>query len=253
MPVMHMPWGCMAYFDSEQAGSPVLFLHGTGCDAADWRAAIDALPVPCRAIALDFRAHGGSDVPAAPFSLGDLAADALALLAALDLPGALLVGHSLGGMVALEVARRSAAVACLVLLEGWTSLCAARAFVEPRFYGQLGAEAVARIQRKDRETRGRVPVPIWRAFWQSVEAFDAGPFLARATLPILEVYGALGRVEDTARRLAVPSRPNIAWRWIERAGHYIPHEAPLDTAQACADGLRAVREGRWISRSCASR
>ena len=36
-----MSWGEMAYFDSDNSGQPLLFLHGTGCDALDWRAVIE--------------------------------------------------------------------------------------------------------------------------------------------------------------------------------------------------------------------
>lgn len=57
-----MSWGEMAYYDSGNLPSPLIFLHGTGCDASDWMPVIDGLPRNQRCIALDFRGHGQSTV-----------------------------------------------------------------------------------------------------------------------------------------------------------------------------------------------
>ena len=135
---MPMYWGEMSYFDSDNSGQPLFFLHGTGCDASDWTAVIKELSQNGRCIALDFRGHGRSTVPTQAFSLADLAEDFLYFTDDLNLQELVIVGHSLGGMVAMEIARRSSNVAGLVLLEGWTSLSAAgSAFDAGRFYGSL--------------------------------------------------------------------------------------------------------------------
>ena len=241
MTAIEMPWEQMACVDSGGDGFPLLFLHGTGCDSTDWTGVHRNLSRRLRLISPDFRGHGQSDVPAAPFTIGDLAGDVLYLLNDLDLRSALLVGHSLGGMVAMEVARRSSRVSGLVLLEGWTSLSAAsRAFDTGRAYGTLSDDAIARVQEKSSKTRARFEQGNWVHFWDSVQRFDAYAYLRSAQIPIVEVYGAMGRHERTAANLKVPRNPLIEWVWIPDAGHYLPHECPVEVADACMRGLRRL-------------
>ena len=226
-------WGQLAYADHGGAGVATLFLHGTGCAAADWAGVLEELPAAVRPVTMDFRGHGSSDVPGAGFSLEDLADDALALLGHLRADSAWIVGHSLGGMVGLAAAQKSRAIAGLVLLEGWTSLRAAGAFVGERFHGRLDAERIATIRRQADGTRARFRPQDWTRFWESVQAFDATAFLAQTTIPIVEVYGAMGRAPEAERQLQVPNRPNIHWAWVPDAGHYLPHERPADVAAIC--------------------
>lgn len=101
------------------SGLPVIFLHPTPLDHAYW------LPMICelgsvRAILPDFRGHGASElgtdlpvggfsrVPDAPvLSMGQLAADVLALMDHLAMPAALFAGCSIGGYVMMELWRRA--------------------------------------------------------------------------------------------------------------------------------------------------
>ena len=231
MTIIPMCWGEMAYHDSDNSGQPVLFLHGTGCDTSDWAAVIEGLPRNLRCIALDFRGHGQSSVPTQRFTLADLADDVRRLTAHLGLGKFVIVGHSLGGMAAMEVARRSSCVAGLVLLEGWTSLSSAgSAFAAGRFYGSLPQTTVAQIQQKSKETRNHFRSEIWDSFWNSVKNFDGYTYLEQARIPVYEVFGSMGRNEVTEQQLRIPPNPNIEWVWIPNAGHYLLHECPVEIA-----------------------
>jgi pimeloyl-ACP methyl ester carboxylesterase len=236
-------WGRQWYSDSEGAGACLLFLHGSGCDSADWDATLAHLGPGFRTVTMDFRGHGRSDAPATPFGLPDLAGDVLALLDALGIERATLVGHSLGGMVAVEAASRSGRVAGLVLLEGWTRLAAASAFEGERFYGGLDAAAVRRIRAKAARTTQRFDPAVWNGFWASVERFDGLPFLRSARIPVVEAYGALGRTAAAVERLLVPNRPTLSWVWVPEAGHYLPHERPDAVARLCAEAGRRAAAG----------
>ena len=233
-------WGRMGYSDSGGAGVPLVFLHGTGCDSADWDATNAALPHGLRIVRVDFRGHGQSAVPRTRFTLRDLADDVLLLAKHVGFDRMVLVGHSLGGMVALDTAARSSQVAGIVLLEGWTILAAAEAFPRARFYGGLPAQAVQRIQAKDRATRTRFNPVIWEHFWNSVDRFDGGPHLENAAIPVWEVYGELGRTDSTLGELHIPQKPNIRLRWIADAGHYLPHESPAEVAAICVEAVHTV-------------
>ena len=106
----------LQYLDSGE-GEAVLLLHGLGSCAADWEPQIDALASGYRVIAVDLRGHGASPAPDGDWRIGDMADDVLRLLAQLGLRRVHLVGFSLGGMVALELANRApdrAASLCLI-------------------------------------------------------------------------------------------------------------------------------------------
>ena len=242
MATISMSWGEMAYLDSGNSMPPLLFLHGTGCDASDWMQVTDSLSRNQRCIALDFRGHGQSSVPIQPFTLGSLAEDVEHLANHLGLHEMVIVGHSLGGMVAMEVARRSACVIGLVLLEGWTSLSSAgSAFDAGRFYGSLSQTAIAKIQRKAEATRSRFQTEVWHDFWESVKDFDAYTYLERAHIPILEVFGGMGRNDLTEQLLRIPSNPSIQWVWVPNAGHYLPHECPSEVAKVVSKVVGTLR------------
>ncbi len=239
MTTIKMAWGEMSYLDSGSSMPPLLFLHGTGCDALDWKAVIDKLPDEHRCIAPDFRGHGQSTVPTQAFSLTDLANDVSCLADHLNLQELVIIGHSLGGMVAMEVARRSSSVAGLVLLEGWTSLSSAGSAFDPgRFYGSLSKTAIVQIQQKAEKTRNRFQPEIWHDFWESVKNFDAHAYLQHARISIYEVFGSMGRNDLTQKKLRIPPNPNIQWVWVPNAGHYLPHEYPVEIAKVV--GTRRV-------------
>ena len=238
MTTIPMSWGEMTYLDSGRSLPPLLFLHGTGCDASDWIPVTKNLARNQRCIALDFRGHGQSSVPTQPFTLDSLAEDVEHCARHLNLHELVIVGHSLGGMVAMEVARRSSCVGGLVLLEGWTSLSSAgSAFNAGRFYGSLSQAMIAQIQRKAEATRNRFEAAIWHGFWESVKNFDAYAYLEGARVPILEVFGGMGRNDLTQEKLRVPPNPHIQWVWVPNAGHYLPHECPTEVAKV-VDTLR---------------
>ncbi len=227
-------WGRMAFLDSGAPGLPLLFLHGTGCDSTDWEPVIERLPSSQRNIALDFRGHGQSNVPVEPFTLDSLGDDILYFIDTIGIQEIILVGHSLGGMVAMDVAKRSSDIVGLILLEGWTSLSSAgSAFDARRFYGSLDGTAINQIQRKAGKMRGGFKPSVWESFWTSVQNFDAYDYLEQAHIPIYEVFGGKGRNELTEQKLCIPPNPNIQLIWVPSAGHYLPHECPAEVAEIC--------------------
>ncbi|WP_239646156.1 alpha/beta fold hydrolase [Nocardiopsis valliformis] len=86
----------------DRAGEPVVFVHGNVSSALFWQRTMLALPERYRPLAVDLRGFGGSPREAvdARRGLGDYADDVRALLDALDLDRAHLVGWSMGGGVA---------------------------------------------------------------------------------------------------------------------------------------------------------
>jgi pimeloyl-ACP methyl ester carboxylesterase len=89
-------------------GAAVVLVHGWGASAYTFRAAIPALAAAGhRVVAVDLPGHGLSDKPrdAAQYTHAGMAAAVSAVLELLDVRGACVVGQSMGGAIALELAR----------------------------------------------------------------------------------------------------------------------------------------------------
>lgn len=233
MDLLGTSWGNIAYRRTEGRTPTLVFLHGTGCDADDWSGVLEALPSDIATLTLDFRGHGDSSVPDEDFQFTDLAADVNLALEILGVERPLIVGHSLGGMVGIELGKRKP-LAGLVLLEGWTRLGVARkAFEDRQRLGKLTDEQIAEIDRKREATLARFGGDQWRGFWHTVREFDGEDTLSILDFPIWQVYGSHRANDDTLGHLAIPERPNIRVEWIEGCGHYLPHEAPDRVADIC--------------------
>ena len=87
----------------EQDATPLVILHGLFGSADNWRSHIKFWSQSRRVIAVDLRNHGRSP-HVAGMSYPEQAADVIALLDQLDIPTCDLMGHSMGGKVAMQVA-----------------------------------------------------------------------------------------------------------------------------------------------------
>lgn len=102
------------------SGRPAFVLiHGGCCALSDWGAQIHGLSRDFTVLAMDLRGHGGSAGAESELDVPRWAADVNALIEALDIGPAVIVGHSLGSRIAAEaVVQRPGNAAALVLLDG---------------------------------------------------------------------------------------------------------------------------------------
>ena len=92
------------YVDIGGGTLTVLFIHGLGGSWQNWLENLPRTAQHCRAIALDLPGFGRSEMPADPISITAFAATVDAFCEALDLGPVVLVGNSMGGFTAAEVA-----------------------------------------------------------------------------------------------------------------------------------------------------
>lgn len=110
--------GATLEYEVNGAGDPVLLIHGTGVAATFAPTMTQPSLATYRLIRYHRRGFAGSSRAPVPFSMRDQAADAAALLEALGVTRAHIVGHSFGGSVALQLALdRPAMVRSLVVME----------------------------------------------------------------------------------------------------------------------------------------
>lgn len=116
--------GVKIHFEDIGKGRPIVFIHGFGASIDTWRFIVDDLKDDYRLVLLDLKGHGYSDRPCdSRYSLEDHAEIVLGLMEHLGLTRAVVVGHSLGSVLAVTAALKGQKISTdlisgLVLLAG---------------------------------------------------------------------------------------------------------------------------------------
>ncbi len=99
--------GVRISYTSEGQGEPtIVFIHGWTCDHTHWRFQVPEFRKSFRVITIDLPGHGASGADRNSWSIDGLGADVAAVVRDLKLEQVVLVGHSMGGAVALAAAPR---------------------------------------------------------------------------------------------------------------------------------------------------
>lgn len=92
------------YYEINGSGPPLLLIHGLGSSSRDWEMQIEPFAQKYQVITLDLCGHGQSGKPPGPYSIRLFAEDTTALIRELEIAPLHVVGISMGGMVAFELA-----------------------------------------------------------------------------------------------------------------------------------------------------
>jgi Alpha/beta hydrolase family len=130
-------------------GPLLLLWHGSGCDVTVWEAVVPHLR-SFRVIAQDLPGHGGSALTR--LSASDTIADADALLASLDLGKPVVVGHSVGGWLALRLQRH-------VLVGHWSAWTGPPRWITTRWTSTRTTRASCQIHRMCQQSWPSFDVP----------------------------------------------------------------------------------------------
>lgn len=243
------------------AGPTVLLLHGLGMTRTGWDAQLDALADRWRCAAWDMPGYGAS-APLPDFSL-PVAADAAAgLVERLGGP-AHVVGMSMGGMVALELAlRHPGAVRSLALVDtspafgldgtdpdAWRAARLApldrgarvEDFAEPVLRGVMAPDPDPAAVAAAVASMLRVPVAGLRQAIAALPAHDVRDRLGRIAAPTLVVVGEMDEETPPAYAEALADGiPGARLAVIPGAGHLTPFEAPDALSALLRDHLLDV-------------
>ena len=96
----------IAYDVRGKGDTALVFVHCWACDRSFWHNQLDAFAHSYEVVSLDLGGHGASDATRKSWTILGLAGDVQAVVEWLDLKRVILVGHSMGGPVSLEAARR---------------------------------------------------------------------------------------------------------------------------------------------------
>lgn len=261
--------GISLWVETAGQGAPLLLIAGLGYASWCWHELRGALGAGLTTIAFDNRGTGRSDKPDGPYSIGLLADDAAAVLEALGLAGAHVLGHSMGGYIALTLARaHPRKVRSLVLvgtspggpdtapvpqetLEVWKlagtlppAEYARRSM--PKSFGpgwtQAHPEAFERILA--RRVEFPTPAANWRAQYDAcVEYVTQGIDVSGIRAPALVVHGEEDQVVPVANgRLLAQRLPRARFVPLPGVGHLPTLEAPAAVAALVREHLSRVED-----------
>ena len=103
MPFLEIP-NLKLYYERTGTGSPLLLIHGLGSSSRDWEKQVPVFAKRYQVITLDLRGHGQSSKPPGLYSIRIFTEDVVALIYQLNISPVHVVGISMGGMVAFEMA-----------------------------------------------------------------------------------------------------------------------------------------------------
>lgn len=234
---------------SEGDGAPVFVcLHGLVDRLEIWDRLAPGLAQRGSVVRVDQRGHGDSGAPTGPYTREDLAADVIGTLDARGIERAILVGHSMGGIVSMATALlHPDRIAGLVLLgtashcNERTALWYERIAVAGEADGQSGlARAIYGKDSKKRVWGDAQGIAHVTRTLKSLHTDPLTPKLATISCPVLLVVGEKDPMGSRASELIADALPHGAatLEIIPACGHWIHVEA-ADRVLAALDGWLA--------------
>jgi len=224
-------------------GPDVVYFPANGGSVEDMRLVIGTIAERYRFVGIDPPGREPTEWPDEPFSFfEDLPPVIDRCLAELDVGPHAALGHSMGGMYALQHANRHRGlVKGLVLFEGFVTLPIHYATAAPdgfRPFRMTPEEGEAYRRRYAANRRWEDTRPNFKAtFWPSQQAHDARPWVAELGIPILVFIGENGQKLPTdpagwRRQLGMDRVQHLSVEVIPNAGHWMMLDDPERVGKA---------------------
>ena len=247
--------------DDAQAGTPLVFINSLGTNLHLWDALVPCLFAHLRLVRYDKRGHGLSDTPPAPYTIRDHSDDLAALLDRLEIETAIVIGISVGGLIAMDYAvqdpgRVQALVLCdtaprIGTPEGWSErIQAVREKGLPEMAGTIMGRwfAPTFVGQSPADYRGftnmllQTPVEGYLGTCAALRDADLYKEVSQINVPTLLLCGAqdISTPPDLMREWA-GALPNASFQVIDGAAHLPCVEQPEATAAAIKQFLQEVR------------
>jgi pimeloyl-ACP methyl ester carboxylesterase len=241
----------------------LIFLHYWAGSGREWHAVAADLGAECQCLAPDLGGFGDAPPPAAGYSVDAYASEVEALITRQQLTDYVLVGHSMGGKIALAVAaRQPAGLRGLALLspspptpEPMTEAerqASLQAYGDPEAAAATFEHITARMLPDELRQQViadnlRASHPAWEAWLLQGSREDLCSRMPRVQVPICLLAGTADAVlpPQVHRRELLPCLPTApTLHLIEGAGHLLPLEAPGEVGQLLRQFMAELLAGR---------
>jgi pimeloyl-ACP methyl ester carboxylesterase len=237
--------GLRLYYERDGGGreKELVFVPGWCCDTTFYAPQFDHFRRTHAVTVLALRGCGRSDSPEDGYDIPSLADDVAWFCADVGIEHPVVIGHSLGGMVAIEVGARHPSLPVALVaddpgpvyptdaaarlyagfarqLAGPTGEDVRRAFV----VDGVGPTASEELRRRIVDTMCSVPLPIARAVIEGVTRWDGVAALGLCSAPLLVLGSAPGGSNDPSR--LQPLKPDAVFGMTVGAGHFHQLEVP---------------------------
>jgi 3-oxoadipate enol-lactonase len=239
-------------------GPVLVLIHALGLNLTLWDDLIPLLPPGLRILCLDLRGHGASDVPSPPYAMGALIRDVERLMEHFSMKDAVVLGLSLGGMIAQGLATKRLDLVRALILSNTAARIGSAAMWEGRIAEVhakgLDAYANGAMERMfGRNWQAEPGMPGVRAMltgtnpdgWTGCASAIAGTDFYTPTaalrLPCLAIAGANdGTTPPDLVRETADLIPGSQFSLIRGAGHLPLIEKPAEYAALIATFLQSI-------------
>jgi pimeloyl-ACP methyl ester carboxylesterase len=255
------PDGVHVQYHVYGSGEPTLvFIHGWSCDSNYWREQVPVFKQRYSVVTVDLAGHGGTDGNRSEWTIGNFGQDVATAMSAVPGDQLILVGHSMGGPVAIEAARKlGKRVLGIIGVETFNSVGApapnkaqvdavlksfeadfigqTRKFVTENLFPPAANRELANKVAYDMSlSPPRVALPSLRA----VLEYDFTEPLKQISVPIVAIDSDLGEPVNEARIRKV--LPNFHATIITGVGHFLMMEDPARFNAALESEIQALRK-----------
>jgi pimeloyl-ACP methyl ester carboxylesterase len=232
----------LAHTESGSGTPPLVFVHGWTCDHTFFAPQVAHFSRSHRVVVVDLRGHGASDAPRQDYTVVGFADDLAWQCAQLGIARPVIVGHSMGGTIALEIAARYPELAAAIVLidsvilpppafvdalrplgEALRGPCYRQALDQaaaPLFLPTDDAARKARLLARMSLTPQHVAAS---AFANHLIEYDAVAAAAGCTVPALYIGAAATKADLVRFRAACP---RLITGQTVGSGHFSPLEVP---------------------------
>lgn len=231
----------LVYEEYGHGNPPMLMVHGWCCDHTNFAPQVEHFRHNYRVVTVDLRGHGESDKPDQDYTMATFVDDLAWLCKQLEIKKPVVIGHSLGGIVATHLAAQHPELPSAVIavdspilpsqeqLEGFASLAerlrgpayldAASDFVNGLFLPTDDQQRKARIV----ESIIYAPQHVMASIMEQVSSLDCASVLSASKVPLLLI--SAGRTVQDVNRLR-EFCPQLVFGQTVGAGHFNHLEVP---------------------------